>query len=252
MYKLGKRQAVVDTRIPTVSAHFTILPRPPMQSNWGAAVGSWGMLKNDLVGDCVIAAIGHAVQQFTTYAGNPLEMSDAEALTTYSDITGFDPTKPETDNGTVVLGRHGALNHWFNNGISVGGKLNKPKAFLTLRTTKPSEWRSAISIFGGILVGLQFPENLFSQKEIPFFWSDHSGVSAGGHEVWINSYLYATDTYVYDLVSWGRTYRVTEEFLLKTADEMVVVYDPASLTARGVDAAGLDEATLLNNMQALS
>ena len=47
------------------------------------------------------------------------------------------------------------------------------------------------------------------------------------------------DEVLYDIVSWGARYRLSEGFLLGCMDEIVCVYDRESFVARGVSPAGI-------------
>src|SRR5579859_6866009 len=125
--KLGRQPAVADDRVPLLKT--ASLPAPPPSANSYAAVGEWFMLGNDLVGDCVEACIGHATLAATTYAGDEKVPTDAEALALYSDVTGYDPANPATDQGTIILGPGGAVNFWAKNGVVFGGVRSFAKGF---------------------------------------------------------------------------------------------------------------------------
>src|SRR5271157_3954546 len=67
---------------------------------------AWGMMMNDTLGDCTIAACGHALQVFT---GGKITESDKMIESYYSKWCGYVIGDPTTDNGGVELD---VLNGW--------------------------------------------------------------------------------------------------------------------------------------------
>lgn len=251
--QLGKKPAVRDDRVPRFSAlqERHRLPEPPPHSNWYAAVGEWGMLKNDEVGDCVIAAAGHAVHQMTAYVGNELKMTDDEAINAYRAITGYDPRNPLSDQGTYVLGDQGLVKHWVVDGIICGGQVNRLSAAVSVDPKNLRMVKQAIHIFGGVLVGFSLPTIVLDTDD--YVWRATEGPIAGGHEVWINGYQTMEDNSIlFDLVSWGRRFRCTDEFMHKWCDEAIALFDGAMLDKRGVNGANVGREYLLAAMSSFS
>lgn len=252
-YKLGRKPSVPDHRVPHFSIHSHLLPHPPPNSNWYAAVQNWGMLLNDQYGDCVIAAAYHAILEMTTYAGNPIIPTDAEAEAAYSGATGFDPKDPSTDQGTVVMGHGGFMEYWTNTGLMIGGsKVNKLDAYFQITRMNAVEWMKAVHYFGGFMFGFNVPESIMAADQPPFVWNDPSGPFVGGHEVWVCGYeTVGSGMVLFDLVSWGARYRMTVDFMEKVGAEIVVPYDSLSLNAQGLNGAGLTKDQLTADMSAL-
>lgn len=254
--KTGKKPAVNDDRVPRMSAVTRgRLPAPPPASNWYAAVGTWGMLLNDQLSCCVPAAILHSIRQMSTYAGRLLAPTDDEVRLAY-EAAGYDPQNPASDQGSYVLGETGLVPYWHQHGFVCGGEMNKVGSFMQIKRPNPIEWRQAIWLFGGILVGIRIPEKIVEQQ--PFIWDDSGAPIAGGHEIWIPGYLPASGSYtdssgpaLYDVVSWGAMYRATEQFLLDTVDEVVAVVNPVEMNARGLNAADYNLAQLEERMKLL-
>ena len=254
LVRLGRLPAVVDDRVPFMSdlTAAKVLPPPPPAVNWYAGVGAWGMLGNDTVGNCVEAMTGHATDQFTSYAGAPLVATTAEALALYSDVTGYNPADPNTDQGTVMLGAGGMMQYWAKTGVVFGGTRSFAKAYLQLKLGGGMQWiQQAIHYFGGIGFGLDLPENVVAGNTIPFLWDNPSGPVAGGHEVWIDGYETIGGILRFDLITWGQRCRMTAKFFEATGQEAVAIYDPDSLNARGLNADDFDAAELLAAMQAI-
>jgi len=75
----------------------------------------WGMMLNDRLGCCTIAAIGHAVQTWTANAlGRELTVPDSSILEYYEKWDGYDPADPATDQGGVEID---VLNDWRQQGF---------------------------------------------------------------------------------------------------------------------------------------
>lgn len=251
--KFGRRPAYHDVRVPRLSSLNATLPPPPLNANWYADIEAWPMLANDQVGNCVEAAILHLIQQQSRYAPPYLGLaaSDAEAIGFYSAVTGYVPGNEATDQGSYVMGPNGAMQYWLNHGVAIGGVVNKCAAYLALNPADETQWMQAINVFGGVLAGISLPQNVVARPDVPFVWSDPTGAIAGGHEILLVGYETTPHGRVYDLISWGGYYRATAAFLRACLDEAVCVYDRISLDARGLNAAGIDEASLLADMTAL-
>src|SRR5580658_4087447 len=85
------------------------LPPPPSKRAWEYVIpaSGWGMLGNDQVGDCVIAAMMHFIMAATSNSGQPAQFTTELAIQLYSAITGYDPSQTDatgfnpTDQGTA-------------------------------------------------------------------------------------------------------------------------------------------------------
>ena len=252
--KFGRRPAVQDDRVPFLRDlnAAKALPVAPASANWYADLGTLGMLGNDTVGDCVTACFGHATQAFTAYAGDPQIPTTKQAIKLYSDITGYVPGDESTDNGTVILGKGGAMEYWAIKGVTFGDATSKAAAYAQIRMGDDAEWiRQGIALFGGVVLGLNLPENVVAKDEIPFVWNDPGGAIAGGHCVWLCGYETVADELLFDLISWGAHYRMTLPFLRGTFEEAVAVFDDDFLNAKGVDPADATAAELAIYMAAL-
>jgi len=254
---LGRKPAVADPRVPFLhwlDRRSAPLPDPPPWANWYAGVPEWPMLGNDIAGDCVCAMAGHATQQFSNYRDQELTPTTDEALALYSAITGYDPTNPATDQGTVVMGPSGLMQYWATHGVVFGGANSKAGGFAQVQIEpRLDSVRQAIHYFGGIGLGINLPECVVAGAMIPYMWGDFAGAVAGGHEVWVDGYdVSVGGTRYFDFVSWGQRYRMTAEFLLAVSEEAVAIYDADSINARGLNADGIDVATLTAAMASLA
>jgi hypothetical protein len=149
-YRLGKRPPVVDARTLKFRKYTTTLPPVPLLVDFMSKVPSFPMYLNDVEGDCVCAAAGHMIQNWTQYSGKYFQPTDADIQTFY-EFSGFDPGNPSTDQGWELLP---ALKVWRNKGI--GG--HKIVAFAQLTTGDFGELLDAIRIFGNAYLGFSLPD----------------------------------------------------------------------------------------------
>jgi hypothetical protein len=235
--KLGKREAKPDDRVPSLARLSQKRETPPVESNWYAAVGHWPMFLNDELGDCVPAGAAHQLQQRSTYAGNPIELSNNEVVDVYRRWGGYDGT-PQTDQGCYMSE---AMNLWLNEGIPLpGGGVDKIEAYATVQHQSSLWLRRAIWRTGGVLIGLSLPERWLNDVDYLFRLEqgDLDNI-AGGHCVFLCGYLPTSYGIQYDVITWGQRFRMTEDALLAVTDEAYCVLNNDWLNAQNVDPAGV-------------
>jgi hypothetical protein len=100
VHKLGKQEPRIDHRTLKMARYRIPGLVIPPEVSWVTHVPSWPMYYNDVLGDCVPAAMGHTIEQWTRYAGNPILPTQAQILKAYEDIGGYvpdDPSNPQRD-----------------------------------------------------------------------------------------------------------------------------------------------------------
>ena len=114
--KLGKRPRRHDLRTLQMARYLTsALPAAPARVDYTHGITDWGMMMNDQLGCCTIAAVGHAVQTWTANAlGRELTVPDSAVLACYEKWDGYNPADPSTDQGGVELD---VLNDWRQQGF---------------------------------------------------------------------------------------------------------------------------------------
>lgn len=216
--KLGKAAPRLDSRTFKLAKYLPkIIPAPPPEVSWVTQVHSWKMFLNDQLGDCVPAASGHCINQWTYYAtGKEAVITDQDVLTAYEVVGGYVPGNPATDNGTSMLD---FLNYWRKTGV--GG--HKIQAFVSVDITRKDEIFSAIQLFGSVYLGIQLPVSAqgASSWTVPDggAFGDGSPGSWGGHCI----PLFAASPKTYTCVTWGQTLKMSHNFLLDYADEAYAV-----------------------------
>jgi hypothetical protein len=242
--KLGKKKARIDKRTLKLTRYLRprVLPTPPAEISYVVKVPSWPMLLNDTLGDCVIAAMGHMVQQWTYFAslGAGMQtMTDAEALAAYEAIGGYVPTDPSTDQGADMLT---ALNYWRNTGIMIAGQLHKIAGYVAVDPTSLAQVREAIWLFGNLFTGVQLPVSAQGQDDwiVPaggIYGSQGQPGGWGGHCI----PTMAESPETLSCITWAERLKMSHNFLLDYCDECYAVLSPDWFTAApaGFDAAQL-------------
>ena len=257
-FKLGKHAPRKHLSIPALGDY---LPRAtewpavkPRGWEYKLPAAALYCLGNDLVGDCVIAAMMHYAQNETANTGAPLTPTKALTLATYSAITGYDPAQTDsfgnnpTDNGTDYTT---ALTYWRDHGIpmldATGNEvLHMILGWADLDLSSIAQQRYACDVFGGTLMGIQCPQSAIDNVDD---WQYVPGSPIkGGHGV----NRVGQGGVGWHLNSWGRLIPGTWEFSLQLADEDHIVCTKLWLDAQGVSPSGLDLDGLLTAMKGIS
>lgn len=251
--KLGKKPARLDHRTLRVSDYLVpnpILPAPPDEVSWVRDVTpAFPMDLNDQLGDCVVAAMAHMIQQWTFYATNGARTvvpNNHQVLAAYEALSGYQPGDPTTDNGVVMLD---ALQYWKHTGFA-GHKI---LAYMAVDWTNLTEIFQAIQLFGNVFLGLSLPLAVQSVDDwtVPLggtHTEDGAPGSWGGHCVPIMAASPETLT----VVTWGQRLKMSHNFLFDYAEEAYVVLSPDFFTKLGkTPGVGLDVNQLLADLAAL-
>lgn len=180
----------------------------PASVDYYSQVTNIGMLGNDNWGDCVEAGNGHITEQQTQVGqGTEVAVTEAEALASYSAITGFDPNagppgNNPTDQGTMI---QDGLNWLRKTGF--GGHVIA--AFAQLDPSNMTDVQVAVSEFGIVSIGFAFPQSAMDQFNNGQPWDVVPGSPIeGGHCVVVAGYD-ADYLYVY---TWGAVQKMTYAF----------------------------------------
>jgi hypothetical protein len=216
-----------------------------------------GMLGNDEWGDCVEASNGHIAEQ-QTFLGQGTEFlvtTDA-AVSSYSQITGFDPNagppgNNPTDQGTEI---QMGLNWFRKTGFPAKPAAHVIAAFAQLDPSNIAEVKAAVYEFGAVDIGFAFPSSAMDQFNAGQPWDVVPGSPIeGGHCVCVAGYD-ATYLYVY---TWGAvqkmTYAFWNEYVVKNGGEAWAVIDQDWVNnATGKDPEGIDKYTFGAQFAALT
>ena len=241
--KLGKLEPKHDRNIPTLSTYTVNLPAPPASVDYSSKVKKWPMMKNDVLGDCTIAACGHIIQQWTTYNNKPVVFTDDQIIGLYEKITGYNPSNPATDCGGIETN---VLNYWLKNGLYQ----HTLSGYCSLEPNNHNEIMDAIYWFGNVYIGVALPLSAQNQT----VWSVPSGGpvgagtpgSWGGHAVPVVGY----DSRGLTVVTWGSLQKMTWQFWNNYCDEAYALLSP-DWTESGKNPQGLDFKQLEKDMETL-
>jgi hypothetical protein len=253
--KLGKHPARVDSRTLRIGRYIKdgALPTPPSSINWTNKLTNLGMLMNDSLGDCTCAAAGHMEQVWTSNSGAQFIPPDSAILSAYEAVGGYVPGQPNTDNGADEID---VLNYWRQTGIA-GHKI---LAYVSVNVQNESEIQSAISLFGGVYIGLAMPlawqqtqnwnvdtsifasiKKIFNNEWTPGSW--------GGHAVPLCAYNTAGGNAVYDVITWGSDqYTITGAAMSVYCDECYAIVSQDFINAQGSAPNGFDLAALQSDL----
>jgi len=245
-FKLGKKEARIDARTLKFEnyADKGVLPAIPPAFNWSTKVKKWGMMKNDVIGDCTIAGAGHLVEAWTmNETGTEAIIPDAQIVAAYSAITGYDPRTGANDNGAVLLD---VLRYWKAKGIGN----HKIGAYVAVQPKNHAHVEAACYLFGGLYIGVNLPISAQDQKiwDVPSEGTTGNGTpgSWGGHCVDIINYNASGLT----VVTWGMLQTMTWRFLDAYCDEIFAICSGDWLS-KGKSPNGFTTAQLTADLAAL-
>lgn len=234
--KLGKRPARRLARLRPLRRYLAragarALPPVPTTCDRSGSVASWPMLDNDRIGDCTIAAVGHAVQLWTAIAGEPRSMSDAEAIADY-EAFGYRPGDPGTDQGAEAAD---VLARWSKAGFACGGVNDVLSGFCAINPQEQAEVQQGVAWLGVVYAGLELPLAAQTQDvwDAPANTADLVGNeepgSWGGHAVPIVGYGPSGVV----CVTWGALKTITWRFWEAYADEAYGLLSRDFVTGNG-------------------
>lgn len=183
---------------------------PPKSDNWVAAVhnqmggDNWGMLGNDQYGDCVEADCGHMLMLRTANVGSIVVPTTEDILALYTQVTGFNPADPNTDQGTDETSMCAYMES-----TGLLGHRSSETGMIDYQNLDHVKW--CVQMFGGCRIGFNVPAFAMNHVGPGQVWdidptADNS--IEGGHDVPIVGY----DGDMFTVVTWGHTQLMTKAF----------------------------------------
>jgi hypothetical protein len=209
-------------------------------------VTTWPMYGNDTMGDCTCATVGHEVQALTAYSGTEVTLAEADILTAYEAVSGFDPVTHANDNGANV---QDVLEYWRTTGV--GG--HKIRAYAELSSIHNFRAvRTALDLFGTVYLGVAVPESAMEQFAAGEPWSVVRGSPIeGGHAIPLQAFAESGPAPL-AVVTWGQLQPVTEKWFSTYVEEAWVIITDDWLSANGETCEGLDLKSLESDFTALT
>lgn len=249
--KLGKLPAKEDPRTLKLSVYDVDLPTPTKIFGFGSLYENWGMLGNDKYGDCVFAGAAHETMMWNKLrGGTDVKMSTQNTLLDYSDVTGFNPQFPNTDQGTYVID---ALHYRQHTGIrDAAGNRHQIAAYVELEPGNFDQAIQATYIFGAVGIGFMVPESIFEQWDNGEYWdvvNDGNVPIVGGH--YVPSVGSRNSSARITIVTWGRRWQMTRRFYERYVDEAWVMLSEEQIRADGGGIHGLNIDKLREDLAAI-
>lgn len=223
----------------------TKLPKPPA-AFWSTRnkFTNWGLFKNDEIGDCVWAGAANETMQWAFEAGSSVVFSDENVISSYSNVTGYDPNQPWTDNGTDM---QQAASYRRKVGLEdIHGVVHQVEAYVALKAGDYDQLKLAMWLFGGCGVGIMFPRSAMDQFERGEPWDVVKRTRIeGGHYIPAFGVNEKGNIMV---VSWGKVQEMTPAFYEKYCDEGVVYFDDERLK-ENISPEGFDQDLLLEYLE---
>jgi hypothetical protein len=213
MKKYGKLPVRHDERSLMFSTYSAGLPTPPVSTNHLQTVFNnlktnniaklFPMLGNDQYGDCTIAGLAHLITLYNGLIGVKKIPSKSSVLTLYKKLTGG----PDTG-----LNELDVLNYICKN--SFDGE--KTPNYVTIKDhTNHLEVKQAISLVGGIYIGMNVQENAETDFDAHKTWTPGK-LTGDDHCVVIVDYDDTTLT----ILTWGGLILGTWDWFDCTCDEI--------------------------------
>jgi hypothetical protein len=247
IYKTGKLPAKNDPRDFLLKSYLVKSQLPPIPSavDWTKAIKTWPMFANDRVGDCVFAGAANVIMTAHANVNRPFVPSDKQVLSAYSAVSGYDPNDSESDRGAYLSE---GLNYWRKNGIAT----NKIGAYVKVNHRMRTNMMAALYLFGALYVGFMLPATIDHQINNGLAWDvldpslsgDAAPGTGGGHCVAI----FRANTSSYFCASWGRLWRVTNDFIKAYMDEAYAVIHWAWIKDNGLAPSGFNMKSLMADL----
>jgi hypothetical protein len=237
--RLGRKPRRHDPRAPRLARYLAGIPAAPDIVDYTGRLTSLGMMANDRLGDCTCAAIGHAIQTWTSQARSEITLGDGDVIALYERF-GYDPANPASDQGAVIAD---VLNSWL--AAPVAG--HAIDGWAAVDAGDVEEVLAGIYLFGGLDIGLALPLSAQTQEiwDVPAAGPRGAGQpgSWGGHCVWVAKGERGAG---FTCITWGGLKRMTLPFWQAYCDEANAVLSQDWSGAEGFDYAQLraDMATL--------
>jgi hypothetical protein len=207
----------------------------------------WGMAANDQYGCCVWAGAYHEHDLANTMAGRPFKWTDKQVLADYSKVTGFDPAKPETDQGTDMMK---AAAYRLKTGIAdTSRRRHKIAGYVGLEPGNWEQYRVAAYLFGAAGIGMLWTGANWDQmkRRQPIDYVRGASNDGGHYICGVGDHQKIIST-----VSWGAIMGMTRKCYDMQVDEALAYVIPDYLNSKGQTPEGFDLPALLRAVQQIA
>ena len=236
---LGRVPSRRDTRTLTLRRYLApnALPAAPPSRDWPhpATAPAWGLYRNSELGDCTCAAIGHMLQAAAANTGRPPPpITDADVVALYRQAGGYDPARPETDQGAQMID----VLRLMRDGGLAGRKIG---AFAALDPASRVQVEAAVNLFGAAYVGVDLPiaaqtQTVWDVSPAGRYDASYQPGSWGGHAMALLGYDRTHVTFV----TWAAVKVATVEWFMTYCGEAWAVIDPLWIGDAGLAPSGFN------------
>lgn len=249
-YRLGLKPVVAQPRVRLCDYYTSDLP--PVESlkyplGHADAIQPH-MFMNDQLGDCAIAGSIEEIRLANALRGVTVNFTDETAVQNYSEITGYVPGDPSTDQGTDV---HELYEFRQNTGlVDADGNRHKIVAYAGLTPGDFDELLIALSLFDMVGIGIQVPDYCEAEFEAGQPWHLLRGRHRieGGHYIPVVDAASRTEA---GLFTWGGHGGITAPFYA-TYNTVAVVALTEELFTGGKSPEGVDFNRLATDLNLLN
>jgi hypothetical protein len=199
--KFVSKPAVIPTGPPP-------FPPPPSAVDWIGAISDWGILKNDVYNDCVIACMGHVIESWTGAAATRVVVTDADVFSAYCAVSGYNPTSPAPGPGMTV---GNAMSYWQGNGLA-GHRIDASCASNAIGAPAVYEpiITALVEFYGAAILAVRLPAGAVAAFQQGDPWDTNiAGPSVENHCVPVLAY----DQNWCEVITWGRVQKVSWAFI---------------------------------------
>lgn len=249
---LGRRPAKNAPALRLAPLLTGVVPAHPTVADHFSQVRRWFLGRNSEFGTCGPTSVANYLKLVFRYLlGEDITVTDDAIFDLYrrSGNPNFDPATGDGDQGVDMQTMCEALVAGGIQIVRADGRLEtvKPVAFAKVNADSLDEVRAAISIFGGVLFGVDLEDAQQSQTDIlPPLWDYRASLDWGGHAVAAGRYTSAAAGSDISVVSWANIVGTTDAFCRAQLDEAWVVVLPQHLDhpafQQGVDLAAFADA----------
>lgn len=225
------------------------LPTPPKVFGHYGLVSAFYGLGNDKFGNCVFAGAAHEHMIWSREGGHPrARFTTHDVLSDYSAVTGFDPKKPDTDQGTDM--KEAASYRRKTGVLDATGKRHKIDSYVALGVGNVEQIVLATWLMGAVGVGVQMPSQAMDAFDAGKPWDVPANPKIiGGHYIPCVGRDANGNLIV---VTWGKTQAMTPAFYQRFNDESVCYLSLETLNEKNLSPEGFDADSLRKHLASLA
>ena len=207
-YRTLRLKSYLGPKMAAPPAAYDVLPAVYKKLKTSDPTKLFPMDGNDTLGDCTIAALGHAITTYNGLVGTKNIPAKAVLVKLYMHLTGG------VDSGLNELD---VLNYWQQNAVAGDEIL----AYVKIDQKNHTHVQQAIQLFGGVYLGFQVQQNCLQDFDAHQPWTP-GPLTNDGHAV----YAVAYDAAGVTVLTWGNVQKATWAWWDECVDEAYGILPP--------------------------